>query len=197
MSAHTTATVPIEEAPAARWLFAGTGVAPVLWLLARLWLGYEWLVAGLEKVASPAWMSTGAALQGFAGNAITTGTAGDHPQVAYGWYVAFLEWIRDGAYAWMAPLVAVGEVVIGVALILGAFVGIAAFLGVILNFSFVFAGSAGVNPLFLAIGLLLVLAWRNAGWYGLDRWLLPRLGTPWQRRAARAPGRPGKTAVPA
>jgi hypothetical protein len=24
------------------------------------------------------------------------------------------------------------------------------------------------------------LAWRNAGWIGLDRWLLPAIGTPWE-----------------
>jgi thiosulfate dehydrogenase [quinone] large subunit len=30
----------------------------------------------------------------------------------------------------------------------------------------------------LAIGL--ILAWRVAGYYGVDRWLLPRLGTPWR-----------------
>jgi thiosulfate dehydrogenase (quinone) large subunit len=52
---------------------------------------------------------------------------------------------------------------------------------VVLNFSFVFSGSAGVNPAFIIVGLLLVLAWRNAGWYGLDRFLLLRLGTPWPR----------------
>jgi thiosulfate dehydrogenase [quinone] large subunit len=52
---------------------------------------------------------------------------------------------------------------------------------VVLNFSFVFSGSAGVNPLFIILGLLLVLAWRNAGWIGLDRFVLPRLGTPWYR----------------
>jgi thiosulfate dehydrogenase [quinone] large subunit len=84
----------------------------------------------------------------------------------------------------MAKLVAVGESTIGVALLLGAFVGVAAFLGVVLNFSFVFAGSAGVNPAFLVVGILLMLAWRNAGWYGLDRFLLPMLGTPWQRSQA-------------
>lgn len=179
----TTSTIEIEEPPPARWLFAGTRGAPVIWLVARLWLGYEWLVAGLDKIGNPAWMSSGAALQGFADNAITSGAAGDHPQVAYGWYVNFLEWIRDSAYAWMAPLVSVGEVAIGIALILGAFTGLAAFLGVVMNFSFVFAGSAGVNPAFLVVGLLLVLAWRNAGWYGLDRFLLPRVGTPWQRPA--------------
>lgn len=179
----TTSTIEIEEPPPARWLFAGTRGAPIIWLIARLWLGYEWLVAGLDKIGNPAWMSSGAALQGFADNAITTGAAGEHPQVAYGWYVNFLEWIRDSAYSWMAPLVSVSEVVIGIALILGAFTGLAAFVGVVLNFSFVFAGSAGVNPAFLVVGLLLVLAWRNAGWYGLDRFLLPRVGTPWQRPA--------------
>jgi len=74
-----------------------------------------------------------------------------------------------------------GEVVIGVALILGLFTGIAALVGSVLNFSFVFAGSAGVNPAMLLVSGLLVLAWRNAGWYGLDRWVLPALGTPWHR----------------
>src|SRR5919198_5228420 len=81
----------------------------------------------------------------------------------------------------LAKLVAVGEIVIGVALILGLFTGVFAFLGLVLNFSFVFSGSAGVNPAFIVVGLLLVLAWRNAGWIGLDRYVLARLGTPWQR----------------
>jgi thiosulfate dehydrogenase (quinone) large subunit len=31
-----------------------------------------------------------------------------------------------------------------------------------------------------AIATWLVLAWRNAGWIGLDRWLLPAVGTPWK-----------------
>jgi thiosulfate dehydrogenase [quinone] large subunit len=78
-------------------------------------------------------------------------------------------------------MVAIGEVVIGVMLILGLFTGIAAALGAILNFSFVFAGSAGVNPAMILVSVLIILAWRNAGWYGLDRWVLPALGTPWHR----------------
>lgn len=170
----------VEESALARRLFAGTGPVAVVWLLARIYLGYEWLVAGWDKVTSEAWMSGGAALQGFAAGAIERGTQGDHPAIAYGWYVNFLEWIRDSAHGWMAPLVAVGEVAVGVALLAGAFVGIAAFAGVVMNFSFVFAGSAGVNPLFLIIGLLLMLAWRNAGWYGADRYLLPKIGTPFR-----------------
>ncbi len=170
----------VEESVLARRIFAETGPASIFWLLVRLYLGYEWLVAGWGKVTDGAWMRGGAALQGYATGAIES-SSGEHPAVAYGWYVNFLEWIRDSAHVWMAPLVAVGEVAIGLALLVGAFVGVAAFLGVVLNFSFVFAGSAGVNPLFLVLGLLLVLAWRNAGWFGLDRWLLPMVGTPARR----------------
>ena len=41
--------------------------------------------------------------------------------------------------------------------------------------SFIMAGSASTNGMLFAIVTWLVLAWRNAGWIGLDRWLLPML----------------------
>ncbi|HZD69150.1 MAG TPA: DoxX family protein [Actinomycetes bacterium] len=175
--------VAVEEAPIARWLFASTAAAWI-WLIVRLWLGYEWLHAAYEKINTPAdrqaWWGTGKALKGFAAGAVAASKEPDHPQVAYNWWVDFLHWVSSNA-GWIAKFVVMGEFVIGVALVLGLFTGIAAFLGLILNFSFVFSGSAGVNPAFIIAGLLLVLAWRNAGWIGLDRWVLPRLGTPWQR----------------
>lgn len=172
----------IDEPPVSRWLFGSVQAAPI-WLVARLWLGYEWLHSGWEKVfgeGRDAWMGGGAALEGFANGAIAASEEPGRPQVAYGWWVEFLEFARDNA-SWMAKVVAVGEVVIGVALLLGLFTGLAAFAGVILNFSFIFSGTAGVNPAFLAVGLLLVLAWRNAGMLGLDRFILPAVGTPWHR----------------
>jgi len=208
--------VHIEEPAPAKWLF-GSSKAAWVWLVARVWLGWEWLQAGWSKLfggnitwrfwnwGDPAYSLTGNgnigwvrsgtvttpdgqrtlqvgdAVAGFARGALERGTAGDHPDVAYSWYVSFLEWLRDSGHTFFGPLVAIGEVVIGVALILGLFVGVMAFLGAILNFSFVFAGSAGVNPAMILVSGLLILAWRNAGWYGLDRYLLPRLGTPWHR----------------
>ena len=175
----TNAPVYIEEPRFSKWLF-GSSAAAWIWLVARLWLGYEWLHAGWEKVRSPAWMDGGKALQGFIKGAIAAANEPEHPQVAYGWWVNFLEWVSDNA-SWMAKLVAIGETVIGICLILGLFTGIMAFFGVVLNLSFMFSGSAGVNPAFAILGLLLVLAWRNAGWYGLDRFVLPKLGTPWHR----------------
>ena len=80
----------------------------------------------------------------------------------------------------MAKVIAVGELLIGIALVLGILTGIAAFFAGMLSFAFGLAGVAGVNPLFFLIEVLLILAWRNAGWIGVDRWLLPWLGTPWQ-----------------
>jgi len=36
----------------------------------------------------------------------------------------------------------------------------------------------------------LILGWRVAGWYGVDRWLLPRLGVPWHARVNETPPKP-------
>ncbi|MDR7550885.1 MAG: hypothetical protein QN131_13255 [Armatimonadota bacterium] len=74
----------------------------------------------------------------------------------------------------------VGELLVGVAIIVGAFVGIAAFFGGFMNWNFMVAGTASINPVLFTLSIVLMLAWKTAGWWGLDRWLLPRLGTPWR-----------------
>jgi thiosulfate dehydrogenase [quinone] large subunit len=188
-----------EEPKAAKWLFASPSSAPI-WLLVRIFIGYQWLHAGWEKVTgtspgtwnilgfhvpafgwgftSDSWLRSTAGLKGFAAGALQN--AG-HPYSAvnYGWYASFLRWIEHGG-GWMAPIIAVGEVAIGVGLILGILTGVSAFFGGILTTSFGLAGVAGVNPLLFVAEVFLVLAWRNAGYYGVDRYLLPALGTPWR-----------------
>jgi thiosulfate dehydrogenase [quinone] large subunit len=49
-----------------------------------------------------------------------------------------------------------------------------------MNWNFMMAGTASTNPLLFLLSILLILAWKTAGWIGLDRWLLPALGTPWR-----------------
>ena len=75
-------------------------------------------------------------------------------------------------------LVIFGETLVGIALVLGAFTGIAAFFGVFMNASFLFAGTAGANPMMALVAILLMLAWRVAGWWGLDGRILPAIGVP-------------------
>lgn len=75
-------------------------------------------------------------------------------------------------------LVTFGEIMVGLGLIVGLFTGIAAFFGAFMNASFIFAGTAGANPLMFILAILLMMAWRVAGYWGLDRWVLPAIGVP-------------------
>src|SRR5215216_4940194 len=157
----------IPEPNITRFLFADTRMAPV-WLILRLWLGYEWLHAAWGKWTEGGWVGEGAggAVKGFAQGAIAQ-TKGEFAQVT-GWYASFLENVVVPNAALFSYLVIFGE----------TFTGIAAFFGVFMNASFIFAGTAGANPLMALVAILLVLAWRVAGWWGLDRFILPAIGVP-------------------
>ena len=58
-----------------------------------------------------------------------------------------------------------------------------------MNMSFLLAGSGSVNPVLFTMAVGLMLAWKVAGYYGLDRYVLPRLGTPWRPGKLFASGR--------
>jgi thiosulfate dehydrogenase (quinone) large subunit len=171
----------IEDPWIARLLFEDTRFAAI-WVVVRVFLGWQWLTAGWGKVTNPAWVETGFALRGFWQGAVAIPDEG-RPAIAYDWYRSFLQGMLDAeAYTWFAKLIAYGEVLIGIALIVGAFVGIAAFFGAFMNWNFIMAGAASTNAVLGLAALLLILAWKTAGWYGLDRWLLPYIGVPWRTR---------------
>ncbi len=160
-----------------------------LWLVARVYVGYAWLTSGLGKLGNPAWMETGAALRGFWERAVAIPEAPARAPIAYDWYRAFLQTLLDGGHhVWFAKLITAGELLVGAALILGILTGFAAFFGGFMNWNFMLAGTASTNPVLFAISVALILAWKTAGWWGLDRWVLPLVGTPWQ---------PGKLIDPA
>lgn len=162
-------------------LLMGNVFLALFWLPVRFFVGRDWLSAGWHKVTDPAWTSGGEALKGYWTNAVAIPEQG-RPAITYDWFRQFLQYMLDhGWYTWFAKLVAWGEVLVGFGLIVGALVGIAAFFGTLMNFSFMLAGSASTNPVLFGLGVFLVLAWKVAGYWGLDRWLLPALGTPWQR----------------
>jgi len=175
---NRSAVTHIEEPPFANALFGSTRWA-WLWLLVRLYAGYQWIEAGWGKLTNPAWVGakSGTALAGFVQGALAK-TSGAHPDVQE-WYAWFLNHIvLPNAKVW-SYIVSFGEFLVGVALIVGLFAGIAAFFGVFMNTSYLLAGAVSINPILLILALFLILAWRTAGWWGLDRWVLPALGTPW------------------
>jgi thiosulfate dehydrogenase (quinone) large subunit len=183
--ARDTATPGQVDDPALWKLLLGNIYFALLWLPLRFFVGREWLVAGEHKVRDDAWMDGGTALRGYWERATTVPEGRPAaPAGTYAWFEDFLGYmLRHEWYTWFAKVIAVGEVLIGLGLIFGALVGIAAFFGTLMNFNFQLAGSASTNPVLFGLGVFLVLAWKVAGWWGLDRWLVPALGTPWERAA--------------
>ncbi len=179
----------IADPPIAKFLFSDTRMA-IVWLAVRLYVGYAWIEAGFHKIQDPGWMDTGLALKGFWAAAAKIPVPPAKPSITFDWYRSFL--LDQQAYTWFGKLVALGETAIGIALILGAFVGVAAAAGAFMNMNFMLAGVASTNPVLLLMALLLVLAWKTAGFIGLDNILLPILGTPWRATQDKTPQQRGK-----
>lgn len=188
----------VSDPPIARKMFSETGAWTWVWAAIRVYVGYEWLIAGWHKVTSPAWTAGGSALKGYWERAVLVPAPPAKAAITYDWFRSFLQALLDGGhYDWFGKLIAYGELLVGIALILGAFVGIAAFFGAFMNFNFMLAGSASTNPVLFLGAIFLMLAWKTAGYWGLDRWLLERLGTPWSVRGGSSDGPPLKPAAPA
>jgi len=183
----------LPDPPWFRAVFSSTAAAP-LWLLIRLYVGWQWLHGGWEKVTGDGWVNGGgAALQGFWTRIVIVPDDG-RPAITYGWYRDFIQFMLDREwYSWFAPLVAYGEVLVALGLIVGGLTAVAALFGATLNFNFMLAGSASTNPVLFLLAILIILAWKVAGQIGIDRWLLPALGTPWSPGPSYTPHPPNET----
>jgi thiosulfate dehydrogenase [quinone] large subunit len=172
-------TVDVEGPAFARYLFSNTR-AGLFWLPIRIFVGFQWVEAGWHKLTGSGWVDGGASLVGYWQNAVKIPDAPAHPSTTFEWYRSFLQALIDNhAQGWFGVLITFGELAIGIGLLVGALVGIAAFFGALMNMSFLLAGSASVNPVLFTFAIGLMLAWKVAGYYGVDRYLLPRLGVPW------------------
>ena len=149
----------------------------LLWLLARLWLGYNWLMSGIEKFGDPAWVGAdaGKAIRMFFDKAIASSQGQD--ATVTGWYAAVLREVARPSAGVLTYLIPLAEVTVGTLLILGLLSTLAALVGALLNLNFLLAGTLGLNPLMLALSLLIVAA-PVAGWWGLDGWLRTRRNRP-------------------
>jgi thiosulfate dehydrogenase [quinone] large subunit len=193
---ETSVAPPADEIPNAPshnlrfadWLFRSSA-ASLVWLVVRLWLGYQWANAGYQKIwgseKSAFWFGGGAGVKGFA-TAGVVGSSTGKGGASYGWWAGFLHNFVIPNASWIAKFIALGELVIGIALILGLLTGLAALAGLLLNLIYMFSGSAGVNPAYAILSMGLILGWRNAGLLGLDRFAL---STAWRRNHFNRVGR--------
>jgi thiosulfate dehydrogenase (quinone) large subunit len=161
-------------------LLSGNVYWALLWLPLRFYVGQAWLSAGEEKLRSSKWMDGGSALQGYWKSSTAVPATGS-PRITYDWYRHFLTYMLNHEwYTWFAKLIAIGEFLVGIGLIVGGLVAIAAFFGTLMNMTYLLAGSTSSNPVLFGLTVFLILGWKVVGYWGLDRWLLPALGAPWK-----------------
>ena len=83
----------IQDPPVARFLFQTTAAA-WLWLLVRVWIGWQWLRPGWAKFNSPEWMDgSGTAILAFWQRAVAIPQPPARPAITYDWYRAFLQFL--------------------------------------------------------------------------------------------------------
>ncbi|GIO91577.1 DoxX family protein [Paenibacillus lactis] len=146
-----------------------------MWLLTfiRVYIGYEWMVAGWGKLTG------GFEAAGFLQGAIAKAT-GDHPAVQ-GWWAAFLEHAALPGVKIFNVIVPLGEFLVGLGLILGTFTTFAALMGIVMNAAFLFSGTVSTNAQMLLLQMFILVAAANAGKIGLDRWVIPYLRGLWNK----------------
>lgn len=144
----------IRENVVAAWILA----------IARIYLGYSWLTSGWGKLSG--FDATGY-LKGAVGKA-----SGEHPAVQ-GWWASFLEGFAIPNVGLFNFLVPWGEVLVGIALILGVFTTFSALMGIVMNFAFMFSGTTSTNPQMTLLTVFILVAGANAGKIGLDRYVIP------------------------
>ena len=183
--AQTLKAQGFEEPAFAKFIFSSPKMA-IVWLIVRLYVGWQWLDAGWAKFSGEeaGWWGAdaGKGMTGFVTGAINNAyTAKPTVLPGYAWFLT--HFVQPYTVAW-SYAITVGEILVGLGLIFGLFTGIAAFFGGLMNVDYLFAGSLGsgaVNPPLFVLATALVLAWRVAGYIGLDFFALPMVGVPGQR----------------
>ncbi len=109
-----------------RFLFRSTGAAPI-WLVVRLWLGWEWLDAGWQKMTGAGadnWLTHPQGLQGFIASANASwahrALAHGHPAVPYEWIVNLLNDMNGHALLF-SRIVTFSELAVGLGRVAGHF----------------------------------------------------------------------------
>ncbi|NSL52138.1 DoxX family protein [Calidifontibacillus erzurumensis] len=136
-----------------------------VWTIVRIWLGIQWIEAGWHKVVDG--FDASGFIQGAIGKA-----AGDHPAVS-SWYAAFLENVALPNSGLFSFLVAWGELLVGIGLIIGCLTIPALLAGAFMNLNFLLAGTTSTNPVLYTVAIILLAAGSASYYYGVDRFLVP------------------------
>ncbi|MDR2661268.1 MAG: DoxX family membrane protein [Lactobacillaceae bacterium] len=152
-------------------------VASILLTIARVYLGFNWMMDGYGKLTSKPAFSAAGLING----AIKGGVQNVAPAKGqmYPLWTAFLKTMTNGGKNTQLFdfLVKWGELLVGIALILGAFTLFAAFAAILMNYSFMLSGVVSINPIYILLEFFILIGGFNSAKIGLDRFI-----TPWLRK---------------
>ncbi len=151
-----------------RFLRKNVYAAAVLTIF-RVYLGWQFLHAGWEKLTGAEKFDASGFLKGAAAKA-----TGAHPAVQ-GWWAGFLNHFAIPNAGFFSFMVQWGEILVGAAMILGLLTTFAALMGATMNFAFLFSGSTSTNVQMIFLAIFVLVAGANAGKFGLDYYVLPYL----------------------
>ncbi|MBB6445309.1 DoxX family protein [Bacillus benzoevorans] len=152
-----------------KW-WRNSNIAAGLITIIRLYLGVSFLTAGWGKISGGQFDASG-----FLANAIKNPVLGPDGNAVFAPFTAFLKSFALPNVELFNVMVPWGEFFVGLGLILGCFTTVAAICGMLMNFSFMMAGTVSHSPQDIFIEFLIITAGINAGKYGLDRFVLPYL----------------------
>lgn len=150
-------------------------VAAVILTVIRLYVGWAFLSAGWGKLTGPKAFDASGMLKNASKLA-----SGAHPQVQQ-WYGSFISGFALPHVGLFNFLVKYGEFLVGLGLILGTFTTLAAFFALVMNFNYLLAGTVSTNPNLIILGFFILAAGFNAGFFGGDFYVMPRLKA-WMNR---------------
>ena len=144
-------------------------IASYLLLILRIYVGWEWVQAGWEKITGDTAFDSAKFLQ-----AAVKKATGEHPAVQ-NWWASFLSHVAVPNAGFFSFLVQWGELLVGIGLIVGCFTTFATLMGMIMNFAYLLSGTTSTNPQLLLLEIFIVVAGFNAAKWGLDYWVIPYL----------------------
>ena len=135
----------------------------IIWTVLRVWLGVQWLQAGIHKVGN--FDATGF-LHG------TIAKSQGENAIVKAWYANFVETFALPNVELFNFLIPWGEVLVGIGLILGAATIPALLAGAFMNLNFLLAGTISTNPTLYTAAMILLFAGAASYFYGVDRFAL-------------------------
>lgn len=156
-------------------------IKSLIGLILRLYVGYEFLTAGWEKIISG---FNGTIVSGFLKGGLAQthdallaskgAAAAAHANVGdvWAWFISNIFLPTSPLFAFIVKF---GEFFVGLGLILGCFSALAAFFGLVMNFSYLLTGTISNNPQLVILQLLILVIGAAVYTIGVDRFFMAKL----------------------